>query len=65
MNATTVVWLAAIVGVGLSSYLMGQRNPKPAPCPNGAIGQLISPDGTTYCSYVHGRYNPEIQWRKI
>jgi hypothetical protein len=34
-------------------------------CPNGAVGQVINPDGTTYCSYITGRYKASVEWRKL
>lgn len=34
-------------------------------CPNGAIGQVIHADGSTYCSYMGGKYRAQVTWKEI
>ena len=66
MSIGTIFYMTLGIAMGFILGLSVMSMPKidPLPCPNGAVGQLVNPDGTTYCSYISGRYRPVAKWER-
>lgn len=63
----SVALALALSGVSFMAGWTAQDHlhPTAKECPNGAVGQVINRDGTTYCSYMSGRYRAAAEWRRL
>lgn len=66
MYIDTVLKITFGIALGFFLGMIFNYMPKTKPqmCPNGVVGQIINPDGTTYCSYISGKYKAVSRWER-